>query len=321
MERSRFDSARVYLDSALALLRASAVADSGKLADVLNNRATLAMRMGDLATATRLSEDAYQMTVARLGADHPRVAAELANLGYLLDRAGRSADAEPKLREALRLMEGRMPATHIGIRTTTSNLGKTLSHLGRLDEAELLIAGVIATERGLGANGRYSLTYTLDDHAGVLERMGREREALGDYREAYEIRRSLPAGNDPGVAVLQGKVANITCRLDGATPATLADFEVSLGMLDGAFPPAHPARLGARGNYGACLVRSGRQADGEKELLATFDAARQASPPVHAVARTAGKELLALYEQLPDTSKRAALRLRLDSLEAAQRPR
>lgn len=316
MERSRFDSARVYLDSALNILRALQVVDSGRLADVLNNRATLAQRTGDLAGATRLSREAYDINVGRLGAEHPRVAAELANLGFLLDRSGRSAEAEPMLREALRLLRQRMPPEHIGVRTTTSNLGKALGRLGRLDEAERLIAGVIATERGLGANGRFSLTYTLDDHAGVLERLGREREAQAEYREAYEIRRSLPQGNDPGAAILQAKLADITCRLDGAASVTLADFETSLGVLDRAFPIAHPFRLSGRAQYGACLVRAGRHADGETALEAAFDAARRAPPPGHEIARKAGRQLLALYAVSPDAGKRASVQARLDSLDA-----
>jgi len=314
MERNRFDSARVYFDSAVAVLRAQPRPDSGRLAEVLNNRATLAMRMNDFPLAARLAGDAYTINVTRLGAEHPLVVGEKANLGFLLDRTGRSAEAEPLLRDALRALRERMAPDHPAVRSAKLTLGGILSRTGRLDEAERLIGEVVAAERAAGDDARRGLPITLDNYAGVLEKLGRMREAQVVYREAYEVQRAAQGDASPGSAILLSKVADIACRLDGPGDAQLADFERSLGVLDRVFPPAHPFRLGGRGQYGACLVRAGRRAEGERELLAVFDGARRAPPQAHATARLVGRELLALYAAPSDSLRRLLVQARLDSL-------
>ncbi len=321
MARSRFDSARIYLDSALTVLRTIPAPDSGKLADLLNNRATLAMRTSDFVLANRLAQEAYDINVVRLGPDHPRVAAELANLGFLLDRTGRSAEAEPKLREALRILSERLSSDHPSVRSAKLTLGGILGRMGRLEEAERMIGEVVAAERAIGDDARLPLTISLDNHAGVLEKLGRVREAQGEYREAFELRRAASGDADPGTAILLSRVADIDCRLDGATPAGLADFERALGTLDRLLPPVHPAPLGGRAQYGSCLVRAGRRLEGERELLAAFERARSAPPQAHGVARTAGRELLAMYSAAPDSVRRAGIQARLDSLDARATPR
>jgi serine/threonine-protein kinase len=320
MERNRFDSARVYMDSALAVVRAITPPDSARLAEILNNRATLAMRMNDFPTAARLAGDALDINRVRLGPDHPRVAGELANLGFLLDRTGRSADAEPMLRESLRLLSERMPPEHRTVRSARLTLGGILSRTGRLEEAERMIGEVVTVERAIGADARVPLTVTLDNYAGVLEKLGREREAQAAWREAHSLRRSVTSDADPGAAILLSKLAGISCRLDEANDAVLDEFTQSLGVLDRAFPAGHPFRLGARGQYGACLVRAGQRAAGERELLEVFDAARRGPPQVHAIARQFGRELLGVNAAPADSAARALIQARLDSLTGPPRP-
>jgi tetratricopeptide (TPR) repeat protein len=184
-----------------------------------------------------------------------------------------------------------------------------------------MIGEVVAAERAIGDDARLPLTISLDNHAGVLEKLGRVREAQGEYREAFELRRAASGDADPGTGILLSRVADIDCRLDGATPTGLADFERALGTLDRLLPPMHPAPLGGRAQYGSCLVRAGRRLEGERELLAAFERARSAPPQAHGVARTAGRELLALYSSAPDSVRRASIQARLDSLDATATPR
>jgi tetratricopeptide (TPR) repeat protein len=311
--RNRFDSARVFFDSALVVVRALARPDTARLADLLNNRATLAIRTGDFTTAHDMAREAYDLNLARLGPDHPRVAAEMGNLGFLLDRLGRSVEAEPMLRESLRILRERLPADHPNVRTAMLNLGGVWGRTGKLEEAEQIIRDVVAIDRARGDDGRMQLTITLDNLAGVLERRGRNADMEATYREAWEIRRAVAGEGDPGTAILLGKLADATCR-NGDTRGALPDFERALGILDGTFPPDHGFRLGARGNYGACLVRAGRRDEGERELLAMFDAARRGPGSTHAMARLFGRELLALYEAPADSVRRATVRAALDSL-------
>lgn len=319
--QNRFDSARVYFDSALVVVRALVVPDTARLADLLNNRATLAMRTGDFPTALSMGREAHALNAARLGNDHPRVAAELANLGFLLDRLGRSAEAEPMLREALGVLRARLPADHPNVRTAMLNLGGVWSRLGRLEEAEGMMRETAALERAAGPDARIPLTFTLDNLAGVLDRRGRTAEAAGIYREAYDIRREASGPEDPGTAILLSKVAHASCSAGPDHAAVLPEFERALTVLDRTFPPGHGFRIGARGNYGACLVRAGRREEGERELSAMFDAARQGSPATHPMARQFGRELLGLYAAPADSVRRAGVQARLDSLPPVAPPR
>jgi serine/threonine-protein kinase len=318
--RNRFDSAQVLFDSALVVIRTVARPDTARLADLLNNRATLAIRTGDFATAHAMAREAYDLNVARLGPDHPRVAAELGNIGFLLDRLGRSVEAEPMLRESLRILRERLPADHPNVRTAMLNMGGVWGRTGKFDDAEGIIRDVVALDRARGNDGRMQLTITLDNLAGVLERQGRNADMEATYREAWEIRRAVAGEEDPGTAILLGKLADATCRT-GDDRGALPDFERSLGILDRAFPPDHGFRVGARGNYGSCLLRAGRREEGERELVAMFDAARRGPGATHAMARLFGKELLALYAAPADSLRRAAVQAGLDSLGPTPLPR
>lgn len=317
MERARFDSARVTLDSALALLRALPTPDSARLAGALNNRATLAMRVGDFVRAATLAGESYAINRARLGAGHPQVAGEQGNLAFLLDRTGRSTEAEPLARASLGALRERLPADHAMVRSGTLLLGGILSRTGKLEEAERLIAGVVATERALGADARRELPISLDNHAGVLEKLGRLRDAQSAYRDAHAIQLANAGAGDPGSAILLGKVTDLSCRLDGPSDALLADFARLLQVLDGTFPAGHGFRLGGRVQLGACLARGGQRVEAERELRAAFDAARRGPPQVHVIARTAGRELLALLDTAGDSLQRASVQAQLDSLGGA----
>lgn len=319
--RNRFDSARVYFDSALVVVRSLGTTDTARLADLLNHRATLAIRTGDFGTAHAMAREAYELNAARLGPEHPRVAGELGNIGFLLDRLGRSAEAEPMLIESMRVLRGTLPADHPNVRSVMLNLGGAWSRLGKLEDAERIMREVVAIDRARGDDGRMTLTITLDNLAGVLERRGRTAEVVATYREAYDTRSAVAGPDDPGTAILLGKLANATCSNAPEPADALRDFERALGILDRTFPPGHGFRLGARGNYGSCLVRVGRREEGARELVAMFDAARRGPSATHPMARLFGNELLALLAAPADSARRAAVQAGLDSLAPTPRPR
>jgi hypothetical protein len=200
------------------------------------------------------------------------------------------------------------------------NMGGVWGRTGKFDDAEGIIRDVVALDRARGNDGRMQLTITLDNLAGVLERQGRNADMEATYREAWEIRRVVAGEEDPGTAILLGKLADATCR-SGDDRSALPDFERSLGILDRAFPPDHGFRVGARGNYGSCLLRAGRREEGERELVAMFDAARRGPGATHAMARLFGKELLALYAAPADSLRRAVVQAGLDSLGPTPPPR
>ncbi|MCC7001035.1 MAG: serine/threonine protein kinase [Gemmatimonadaceae bacterium] len=321
MAAARFDSARVYIDSALVVLRSMSVPDTGALTDLLNNRATLAMRTNDVSMAARLLGEALAIDSTRLGADHAKVAGHLGNLGFLLDRTGRSAEAEPLLRRALRTLEPQLGAAHPMVRSVQLNLGGALSRLGRLDDAERMIASVAAIERTLGATARPGLPITLDNHAGVLEKLGRSREAAAVYREAFEVSRTAQGEESIGSALLRARATEIECRLDGATAERLAAFSVSRRTLRALVPSSHPSALSVDALHARCAQRAGRVAEAESLFIAVFDVARRNPAQLGPMARETGRELLSLYSAPADERRRAMVQAQLDSLVTPGAPR
>ncbi|MBK8245994.1 MAG: serine/threonine protein kinase [Gemmatimonadetes bacterium] len=315
MDARRFDSARVYLDSGIAVLRAQRPMDSTALAEALNNRATLAMRGNDFPLAARLASEALGINRLVLGNDHPRVAGETANLAFLLDRTGRSAEAEPMVREALRVLGARVPAGHPTIRSARVLLGNILSRTGQLEEASGLIADVVRVERTL-PEAQAGFSVTLDNYAGVLEKLGRHSDALATYREALEVARQTSGPENPGVAIMQGKVADMACRVDGPSEEVLRLFGESNQGLERIFPETHPFRVGGRGTRAMCLLRADRRTEGEPELVAAFDVARRGPPQLHGMARLFGNDLVALYTRFGDQQKASVVRAQVDSLTA-----
>ncbi len=315
MEARRFDSARVYLDSGIAVLRAQTPVDSTAMAEVLNNRATLAMRNNDFPLAARLAQEAIDINRILLGRDHPRVAGDMANLAFLLDRTERRADAERLVREALRIFDDRVPPDHPTARSARLLLGNILSRTGRLDEAARLIGDIVRVERSLpDAQARFSIT--LDNYGGVLEKLGRLDDALATYREALAVARRNGGLGDPGVAIMQARVADMSCRIESPSDEVFALFEESRTGLERAFPPDHPFRAGGRGTRAICLLRANRRAEGEPELVAAFDVARRGPPQLRAMARMFGTELVALYTRVGEPDRVALVRAQLDSVPA-----
>jgi tetratricopeptide (TPR) repeat protein len=217
-------------------------------------------------------------------------------------------------REALAALSDRMAPDHAMVRSARLLLGGILSRTGKLEESARLIAEVVAAERARGDDGRRDLSVSLDNHAGVLEKLGRMRDAQAAYREAHAVQLAATGEGDPGTGILLAKVADASCRLDGASDSLLADFVRALGTLDAVFPPGHGFRLGARAQYGACLARAGRHDDAERELRGAFDPARRGPAQLHSIARTAGRELLGLYATTGDSVKGAGVQAQLDSL-------
>lgn len=313
MDARRFDSARVYLDSGIAVLRAQRPLDSTALAEALHNRATLAERSNDFPLAARLASEALAIDRVIVGTDHPRVALQTANLAFLLDRTGRSAEAEPMVRGALRSLERRVPPEDPSARSLRLLLGGILSRIGRVDEASRVIAEVVRIERSL-PDARAGFAVTLDNYAGVLEKLGRLEDALSTYREALSVARETAGPGDPGVPILKGKVADMACRVDGPSADVLALFDESKEGLERIFPESHPFRVGGRGTRAMCLLRTERRADGEPELVAAFDLARTGPPQLHAIARKFGNELVALYTRSAEGEKAGRIREQLAAI-------
>lgn len=297
LEQGKFDGAAPLIDSALAIQRRRSPIDTASVAEILNYKATLAFRRGDEKNALAIIQEGHALNRARLGPDHPRVAIELGNIAVGLMRQGRLAEAESALVEAVRVFSARLSPEHPHAVRAKANLAAVQGNLGKHSEADSLLRSVIAIDRRSGEELRLHLPIALDMHADVLKKMGRSREAQATYREALAINRSLNGDTHPSVAFAEIKLSSALCEAPSAAErvAALAGYERGRRVMDAALPPGHPSRLGARGQHGDCLSRTGNGPAGEDAMRASFDEAVKALGAPHSVTQAIGNSLMAHY--------------------------
>lgn len=319
LEANRFDSALVYIDSALVRLRASSATDSGSLANAYNVRGAIKMRMGRSVDALLDLRESLAINEAHVGPAHPRTARERANVAMLLNRLGRPSEAEPLLIESLSQLRASLPNEHPGVRSIQISLGNVWSALGRLDDAERMLREVVEVERRLEGSERRALALSLDNLAAVVSRRVSDPIAQRDeveplYREAHAIAVALAGATDPGGAIALAKAANIACR-GGNTPAeALREFDAAVPTVAGAYGDVHPHALGARANRAFCLARVDRRNDAIAELQLVFNAARQRGPELRGLARKSGEELLTLLKATNDVKQTGEVAAALKTL-------
>ncbi|MEW5918118.1 MAG: serine/threonine-protein kinase, partial [Gemmatimonadota bacterium] len=309
IEQGKLDEAAPLIDSALTLQRRRSPIDTASVAEILNYKATVFFRRGDEQKALATILEGHALNRARLGADHPRVALELGNVAVLLGRQGRVAEAESALVEAARVLESRLAAEHPQTVRAKANLAGLKGSLGKLTEADSLFRVVIDIDRRATNELRVHLPIALDMHADVLKKLGRSREAQASYREALALNRALNGEQHPSVAFAEIKLANALCEAPTVAEreAALAGYQRGRRVLDGALPGGHPNRLGARGQHGDCLSRTGNAAAGEAEMRPSFEEAVKTLGAAHTITQAIGTSLRAHYERTGRTAARDSI--------------
>ena len=317
-DQLRFDSAAALYDRAVELTRLETTVDTAALADLLNQQARLAMRMGNDVRATELTGQIVDLQRAMLGPGHPRLAFDLVNYGAMLVRTGQDSAAEPVLREAIDIAERTVgPDDRIAMEAKQV-LGNALARLGRAVEGERLLAEAVEGKRVLLGPAHPQFASALSTHAEVLAGLGRMEEAIARFREASEIARN--AGDMRGAGIYRERLGRSRCQA-GDTEQALLDFSESIGTLEEVFPASSPFVVAAHRDLGNCYTRLRDWPAAEAELLKAYASAEAGTPAGRTEAMRSAQGLVTLYEAMGQPEKAGAYRAAADSLGRAGDPR
>ena len=112
LHRGKPDAAAKSYATALAACRAQQPIDEFWLADILKNAAGAHARMGDYATALKMSEEAAAYAEASVGTNHPLTASIWTSMVEDLYQSGRKADAFAAARRAIAIYQRVFGARH-----------------------------------------------------------------------------------------------------------------------------------------------------------------------------------------------------------------
>lgn len=162
-----------------------------RTAEALNNLGELLRVQERFAEAEPRLLAALELRQGLLGPEHPLTVQSLANLAKLRYAQGRFSEAEVLLRHSLRVRRAHLAADHPDVAATLNDLAMLLEALGDFPQAEELLAQAVA-----GYAGHAHQSVALENHARVLERLGREAEASAARAQASAARSAWAARRD-----------------------------------------------------------------------------------------------------------------------------
>jgi serine/threonine-protein kinase len=293
-DQNRFDDAMgVYVD-ALGLVRAAPSPDSARLYVLLNGRANLAARTGQLDTAVALMREVVEIQRVRVGEQHPTFLNELANLATLLRNSGRPEEAEPIQREAAELTRQQLGPDHPRTVFVMIGLAQNVAMLGRRDEAAPLFEEAIAEARRVLGPRSSDLGRALSLYGDVLAAGGDTARAAVHAEESWQVNVAAFGPAHPVSGLTRTKYANFRCAL-GAHAEAVGHYQEALAVLDAASPPNDPWPTQTRIGLGQCLTRMSRFTEAEAPLLAAWSSAN-ATPALRNQIPAVARRLISLYE-------------------------
>ncbi len=174
-DTDRAAEAESLYNQAIGILRKSGPPE--RLADVMNNLASLKLAGGAREEATKLLEETLELRRGLYRSDHPLLAQSLNNLAAAYLKGGRLAECEALVRESLSLRRSTLPAGHPDIANSLANLGVLCYRQGKLTDAESLLREALSLRIDkLGKEHNLSKS-TARNLAQVLEDLGRSDEA------------------------------------------------------------------------------------------------------------------------------------------------
>jgi tetratricopeptide (TPR) repeat protein len=163
----------------------------------INEQAFLAYKHGDYRAVERLSRQAYDLGLARLGERHPDTITSLNNLAEGLASQGRYSEAEPLYRRAIELGIAVWGERDPSTLRYLDNLAKTLIHQRRFSEAEPLLRRALEVSTALLGERHPDTIISLHNLAFALNGQGRAGEAEPLFRRALELGTAVRGERDP----------------------------------------------------------------------------------------------------------------------------
>jgi len=241
-------------------------------ASVISDLAGLRSYRGDHQQAAALYRTALDIDRQTLGADHPHVGMHLHNLAFALHAKGDLEAAEPLYAEGAQILEKVLGERHPQTLDAMSNYGRFLHRKGDLERAGRIFSVVL--ERNRQARGAQH-AYVGHDlvNLGLLRLdLGQIAEAERDLRDALDIyAHSLPPEHPYVASALTGLARAQLDRgadLERVEPA----LRKALGIAEKSFAADSPTLAAAQSALRRLLLSSGRAAEAEPLLRASYPA-------------------------------------------------
>lgn len=193
--QQQYDEAEAEIHQAMTRIGATESLEDAADADLLSERARLAMHRGDLDAAERLMQRTYEIRSRVLGRERNHTLTALNDLGIIRMRLGRLEEAQRDLSEVVAQREALLGRLHPHTMIAMNNLAIVHRRLGRLDDAEASYRTLLDARRRVSGED-HSSTLALELNLGVLlQSQGRLDEAEPLVKRAYE-RRLAQSGPD-----------------------------------------------------------------------------------------------------------------------------
>jgi serine/threonine-protein kinase len=293
----RFWSEAVSIRRALADHAAAAV-DSATLAGLassLHNLAVATWRQRRLDIADSLESEALRRYDAANASRSTNAANSLDVLALIRRDQGRAQESLELMQRALALRRSLLTAPHQLIAVGLNNVATALIDLDRAGEAEPLLRDALAMRRELYGDEHTQVAVGLHNLGAALKALGRDDEAIAYYEEGLAMRRRLLGERHLDVALSLSSIALLHFERERYAEA-LPLFREAVPIWAAGLNAEHPVVLRTRAYVGGCLSRTGRFADGERELLAVYPLLVRAVGDTHAETQRVRSLLRELYE-------------------------
>ncbi len=276
-----YKEAEPLLEKSLSQRRGLAAGPDPKVAQTLNDYATLLVKKGEFDAAEPLYREALGIYHATLGEEHASVAQTLNDLAYLLSQKGDYAAAEPLYREALDMRRRLLGEDSKAVADTLHNLAMNLFDQGKAGDAVPPLRDALAMRRKLFGRIHPDVAESLNSLALVLYNLGQPSEAIPLFREALDVQKRLVGEVHPDVAMAMNNLAFILHDSGDLTAAESTYREV-LAIQRKQLGEDHPDIAKVLNNLAAVLVDKGDRAGAEqtaRESLAMYRRVHGAEHP------------------------------------------
>ncbi|MDX2038429.1 MAG: tetratricopeptide repeat protein [Isosphaeraceae bacterium] len=161
------------------------------IAPTMHNLAALRIDEKKYDEAKEILGRVLEMRTKALGADHPDVASTLEALGWTHELQGDAAKAEELLKKAVDLYAADLGADHPHVARAVAKLGRAHLDQGEPAEAEACCKKALTIYEKAGIEGA-ELASLLEDHASILDKLGRKDEAEKVRAKAKQLHSAKP---------------------------------------------------------------------------------------------------------------------------------
>ena len=252
--QSRYDEARVVLDSALARQRALVGELHASTLVTLRSLASTLRDMGELPLAETTYREALRVATTLYGNDHPQTETAQFVLALHLHRAWNLAEAERYSLTAIAKRENLTDSLDLRLYNWQRLLGMVFLDESRLSEAVAPLRLALAGMRRVYPNGNEEESDLVNRLAYIAQKNGNERDASVAYADAMKLRTKRRAGDKDhitdGIHFLAW-----TMRARGDEAAARALYHDALQLYLRYLPAEHPYIAAARAGVRDSVIR------------------------------------------------------------------